>query len=50
MRPALWDDFLKDNPEAKIWLLEGGYEKLLGVQPVFEYKAPVNEASVTTQK
>jgi hypothetical protein len=37
---AFWDAYLKDKPEARVWLLEGGYAKLLGDQAVFEHKAP----------
>lgn len=44
---AFWDAYLKDQPEAKAWLLEGGYTKMLGAEAVFEHKAPVKEVSAT---
>ena len=37
---AFWDAYLKGNAEAKNWLLDGGYEKLLGKQATFEHKKP----------
>lgn len=37
---AFWDAYLKGNPAAKKWLVEGGCEKLLGAQATFETKAP----------
>ncbi len=37
---GFWDTYLKDNTGAKKWLLEGGCEKLFGVQATFEHKMP----------
>lgn len=37
---AFWDAYLKGNAEAKKWLLDGGYAKLLGEQATFETKQP----------
>ena len=39
---AFWDAYLKGRPEAKSWLLDGGYGTLLGGQAVFQKKNPVN--------
>jgi pimeloyl-ACP methyl ester carboxylesterase len=37
---AFWDAYLKDQVQAKKWLLDGGYKKLLGEQATFEHKFP----------
>jgi predicted dienelactone hydrolase len=37
---AFWDAYLKDNAEARKWLLAGGYAKMLGELATFESKAP----------
>ncbi len=37
---AFWDAYLKDQIQARKWLLEGGYKKLLGGRATFEHKAP----------
>jgi len=37
---AFWEAYLKGNTEAKQWLLEGGYAKLLDAQATFEVKTP----------
>ncbi len=36
---AFWDAYLKGNAAAKLWLLHGGYTKLLGDQASFEHKS-----------
>ena len=37
---GFWDAYLKGNPAAKKWLLDGGCEKMLGAQGTFEHKTP----------
>ncbi len=36
---AFWDAYLKGNAAAKLWLLHGGYAKLLGDKASFEHKS-----------
>ncbi|MSR64957.1 MAG: acetylhydrolase [Verrucomicrobiae bacterium] len=37
---AFWDAYLKGDAKAKAWLAEGGFEKALGQDGVFEKKLP----------
>ena len=36
---AFWDAYLKGNDGARKWLIDGGYQKLLGEQATFEHKS-----------
>lgn len=47
---AFWDAYLKDNAEARAWLLDGGYAKLLNDQAVFEHKTPKTQAKSSTTR
>lgn len=40
---AFWDAYLKCNVQAKKWLLDGGYTKMLGDLETFEAKAPKSQ-------
>ena len=42
---AFWEAFLKDDPSARKWLLDGGYADWVGADAVLEQKQPASKAS-----